>query len=141
MAVRPSRTMSLARRAFPKRWRATNSEEFLAPAVRLKADGLAPFTLLVFVDTLVAGFGVRIRTGPPLRHRLMYRFMQRPVPPAWHDWMHDDLASRFIGPRIMLYALAPLWGSLLWMSVIFDGLSTPWVNGIAIVAASIVSAP
>ena len=104
----PSRALSLAVRAFPRRWRIEHGEEFLATAVELRAAGLTPWGLRTVLDTVIAGFGVRLRTRPPLRHWLAYRFANRPVPSAWYGWMRDDLSSSWAGVRFLLLVEAPL---------------------------------
>lgn len=117
-------TLQLALRAFPRRWRAVHAEEFLATAAQLRADGLAPMPLLVLAGTVVAGVGVRLRTRPPLRHRLAFRLFNKPVPVAWHDWLRDDLASSWVGVRFSLYAFGPVMAVMVWEILTVDyGLS------------------
>jgi hypothetical protein len=119
--------MDLAIRAFPKRWRVANGEEFLATAAQLEADGLSRRYLLELVDTVLAGVDVRLRTRPPLRHRVAYRLWNKPVPARWHGWMRDDLSSRWVGPRAMLFPLIPLLAYQIWVSFTLDGYPSPWI--------------
>ncbi len=126
--ARRAQWMALALRAFPKRWRTVNGGELLATAARLDADGLSRPIVLDLIETVLAGWDVRLSTRPPLRHRLAYRLLWRPVPAQWHRWMRDDLASRWVGLRFLLWSLTLTYGSIFASLAATDGLSDmpPW---------------
>lgn len=110
--------LALALRAFPKRWRAVNGEEFLATAEALDTDGRSLRFGLELAQTVRAGYALRLRTRPPLGLLIGYYYLGNPPPEQWHSWMRDELSSPILGVRRMLYILWPVYAVFLW--------SRPW---------------
>lgn len=87
------------------------------------------------VDLVRGGFRVRMAGRPPARIWVKYAFMNTPVPPRWHGWMHDHLTSRW-------YPLTSGLPIVLFMALMIAGPDlvngtplSPWVVASYVVAA------
>ncbi len=101
--------MALALRAFPKRFRAEHGRVISATFQDAAAAGdPRVFGLLAIIDVVIAGWRERLRTRPPTRVFLSYRFLNHRLPAQWHRWMLDDVAG-WVGLRTGLIQACTIW--------------------------------
>ncbi|MCG2798108.1 MAG: hypothetical protein L6367_06150, partial [Cellulomonas sp.] len=93
-------------RAYPVRWRAVRGDELLGVLRDLAGPDATRLPLREGLGLVRAGWATRWREGPPLRTRLAYRWLERPIPPRYREWARDDIDGRWYDTRRML--LAPL---------------------------------
>ncbi len=102
--------------AFPRRFRAQRSAEIEATfhEADLAGDPNA-YGPAALADVVLAGWGERARTRPPLGSYLKYRLLGGRLETRWHAWMFDDLDGWFplrraawVGIPILLI-LAAAW--------------------------------
>ncbi len=102
-----------AMHAFPRRFRADRAVEIEATFHEAEAAGdRHPYGARALGDVVVAGWGERARTRPPLGVYLAYRTLDRRLDPRWHRWMFDDVDGR-------LFALRQSLAVYIWIPIIF----------------------
>ena len=106
-----ARSVRLWLRAYPTRWRAVRGEEMLGVLRDLAGPGATRLTLREGLGLVRAGWATRWRSGPPVRTRLAYRYLDRRIPAAHREWARDDIAGRWYSLRKVLWTfgvIAPL---------------------------------
>jgi hypothetical protein len=94
------RRLRMALHAFPRRFRAARSAEILATFEEAEFAGDAhPYGVRALADVVVAGWGERLRTRPPMGAYLKYRLLDGRLDARWHRWMLDDVRGRWYGLR------------------------------------------
>ncbi|MEP7111857.1 MAG: hypothetical protein ABI862_01205 [Ilumatobacteraceae bacterium] len=90
------RRLAWAMHAFPRRFRAQRSAEIEATfhEADLAGDRNA-YGPKALIDVVLAGWGERTRTRPPIGRYLKYRLVGGRLEPRWHAWMFDDLDGWF----------------------------------------------
>jgi hypothetical protein len=120
--VSRDRWVDLALRAFPRRFRAERSEEMRAVIAEARAVGDRDAdSMRTLIDLVRSGWAERLRTRPPLRDYARYRMIGRPLPPAWHGWMREDVAGALFGLRAGLSTLVIFVAVIVGLSFTFGG--------------------
>ena len=110
------RRLRWAMHAFPRRFRAQRRAEIESTfhEADLAGDRKA-YGPAALIDVVVAGWGERARTRPPLGQYLKYRLLSGRLDQRWHSWMFDDLDGWFPVRRaawagsLILLILAAVW--------------------------------
>ena len=107
-----SRRLRWALHAFPRRFRAQRCAEIESTfqEADLAGDPKA-YGTAALIDVVVAGWGERARTRPPLGAYLKYRLLAGRLDQRWHSWMFDDLGGWFPARRAAwtVSLLALIW--------------------------------
>ncbi len=111
-----------AMHAFPRRFRAERSAEIEGTFHEAALAGdRHPYGARALVDVVLAGWGERARTRPPLGAYLKYRLLGGRLEPQWHAWMLDDLVGCY-SLRRTAWVMAPLLMLFAGFSVASGGL-------------------
>lgn len=116
-------------RAFPRRWRERHLEALL-DTVEEMSGGSDRLDRRAALDLVLAGWGERLRTHPPLGSWLAYCLLERRLDPRWHPWILDDLRGPWLWLRVWLRRAVPMWAvySGIWVAFRLTGSSQgfPW---------------
>lgn len=101
----------------PRRFRSERSAEIEATFHESELAGdRRPYGIHALVDVVLAGWGERARTHPPLGAYLNYRLLGGRLEPRWHTWILDDLDGWFL-LRNSLSIQSPMLAMLVYLSV------------------------
>ncbi|MCG2803084.1 MAG: hypothetical protein L6311_13440 [Cellulomonas sp.] len=107
-------------RAYPVRWRAVRGDELIGVLRDLAGPEATRLSLRESLGLLRSGWATRWRDGPPLRTRLAYRWLDRPIPPRYREWARDDIDGRWYDTRRMLLAPIAVYG-IFWLVPVLRG--------------------
>lgn len=117
-------------RAFPRRWREQHLDGLLDTVEELASDA-DRLDRRAALDLVLAGWGERLRSHPPLGAWLGYSLFERRLAPTWHPWVLDDVRGRLFWLRSWFRRAGMLWIVYLgiWMAfrLAGSGQGFPWL--------------
>lgn len=117
-------------RAFPRRWRAEHADDLLATIDEMTPPDVPTLPWHTALDVVLAGWGERLRTHPPLARWLAYSLLGLRLGRPWHAWLVDDVFGRWFWVRTWLRRTSMMWVAWAVMWVAFrltdDSVPFPW---------------